>query len=226
MKKLILITLLLLITGCTTKVELDGEITEIKYNDTIILEDEYQNIKDMLNTSFSGKASDNLKDTLIIKTKSHLYAYKLSDNYISYDGKIAENNKLNKYLTKLENTYTNKNFFDIKYIKNYNVSDNDLNINLDKTSNYIIIKANKPIKDFKINAIDYENKNNYQDVDLLYEKDKIANQTIVIRKSIDYEKPDIRISFSNQYNYNVSIIPIYNGENLTFNKKYKTKNSN
>ena len=136
------------------------------------------------------------------------------------------NNKLNKYLTKLENTYTNKNFFDIKYIKNYNVSDNDLNINLDKTSNYIIIKANKPIKDFKINAIDYENKNNYQDVDLLYEKDKIANQTIVIRKSIDYEKPDIRISFSNQYNYNVSIIPIYNGENLTFNKEYKTKNSN
>ncbi len=226
MKKLILITLLLLITGCTTKVELDGEITEIKYNDTIILEDEYQNIKDMLNTSFSGKASDNLKDTLIIKTKSHLYAYQLSDNYISYDGKIAENNKLNKYLTKLENTYTNKNFFDIKYIKNYNVSDNDLNINLDKTSNYIIIKANEPIKDFKINAIDYENKNNYQDVDLLYEKNKIANQTIVIRKSIDYEKPDIRISFSNQYNYNVSIIPIYKGENLTFNKEYKTKNSN
>ena len=226
MKKLILITLLLLITGCTTKVELDGEITEIKYNDTIILEDEYQNIKDMLNTSFSGKASDNLKDTLIIKTKSHLYAYQLSDNYISYDGKIAENNKLNKYLTELENTYTNKNFFDIKYIKNYNVSDNDLNINLDKTSNYIIIKANEPIKDFKINAIDYENKNNYQDVDLLYEKDKIANQTIVIRKSIDYEKPDIRISFSNQYNYNVSIIPIYKDENLTFNKEYKTKNSN
>lgn len=226
MKKITLIILLILITGCTTKVELDGAITEIKYNDTIILEDEYQNIKDMLNTSFSGKAKDNLKDTLIIKTKSHLYAYKLSDNYISYDGKIAENNKLNKYLTKLENTYTNKNFFDTQYIKNYNVSDNDLNINLDKTSNYIIIKASEPIKDFKINAIDYEDKNNYQDIDLLYEKNKIANQTIVIRKSIDYEKPDIRISFSNQYNYNVSIIPIYKGENLTFNKEYKTKNSN
>ena len=34
-----------------------------------------------------------------------------------------------------------------------------LNINLDKTSNYLVITANKPIKDFKINAIEYTSQN-------------------------------------------------------------------
>jgi len=61
---------------------------------------------------------------------------------------------------------------------------------------------------------------------LLYEEKLISNQTIAIRKSISYNEPDIRISFSNEYGYNISIIPIYENGKLKFDTNYKMKSSN
>ena len=40
MKKILLILIIITLTGCTTKVEIEGEITEIKYNDITIREND------------------------------------------------------------------------------------------------------------------------------------------------------------------------------------------
>lgn len=226
MKKILLLTIIILtLTGCTTKVKLEGKITEIKYNDVTILEEDYNNIKKLLNTSFSNNKGKNLENELTIKTQKDIYYYKVSDEQISYNGKYAENKKLGKYLKTLQEKYYNTKFYDINYEKNYKKNADDININLDKTSNYIIIKIKGQIKNFKINEIEYKD-NTYKDIDLLYEEKLISNQTIAIRKSINIENPDIRISFSNPYNYNISIIPTYQDGKIKFKKNYEMKNSN
>ncbi len=203
--------------------KMKGEITEIKYNDVTILEDEYDNIKDLINTKFSNE-KHKIDGDLTIKTTEDIYYFKVSDKYLGYNGKYAENKKIGPYLKQLKEKYHNTDFYDINYEENYINAENDLNINLDKTSNYIVIKLNGMIKDFKINEIEYED-DTYKDIDLLYEKDEIDNQAITIRKSVNYGKPDIRISFSNPYNYRVSIIPIYEDEEIKFDTKYEMKDS-
>ncbi|MCI9110694.1 MAG: hypothetical protein HFH47_02640 [Bacilli bacterium] len=225
MRKILLILLILTLTGCTTKINLDGEITEIKYGDITIQSKDYKNIKKLLNTKFNNTLKKDLKNQLTIKTKKDIYYYKISDNYVCYEGKCAENKKLGKYLKKLKEKYYDTKFYDISYDNTHEKNDNDINIALDKTSNYILIKIKNQIKKFKINEIEY-NENTYKDIDLLYEEKLISNQTIAIRKSISYTEPDIRISFSNEYGYNISIIPIYENGKLKFDTNYKMKSSN
>jgi len=204
MKKILLILIILTLTGCTTKVNLEGEITEIKYNDITIQKNDYKNVKNLLNKEFKNSLNKNLKNQLTIKTKKDIYYYKISDNYVCYEGKCTENKKLGKYLDTLKNKYLDTKFYDISYDNTHEKNDDDINISLDKTSNYIIIKIKNQIKDFRINEIEYKD-NTYKDIDLLYEEKLISNQTIAIRKSISYNEPDIRISFSNEYGYNISI---------------------
>lgn len=223
MKKILLIIIIFTLTGCTSEIKLDGKITEIKYNDTKILKNDYNEIKKMLNTKFKN-GNEQTPNNLTIKTTKDIYYFKISDTHLQYNNKYAKNNKLNKYLNELKNKYYNTKFYDIKYEKTFDEDKNNININLDKTSNYIIITFKDTIKDFKINEIEYKNKK-YKDIDLLYEKDIIDGQTVIIRKSININKPDIRISFSNQYNYNVSIIPAYKDEEIKFEKTYQMKNS-
>ncbi|MCI9084755.1 MAG: hypothetical protein HFH46_03995 [Bacilli bacterium] len=223
MKKILLIIIIFTLTGCTSEIKLDGKITEIKYNDTKILKNDYNEIKKMLNIKFKN-GNEQTPNNLTIKTTKDIYYFKISDTHLQYNNKYAKNNKLNKYLNELKSKYYNTKFYDIKYEKIFDKDKNNININLDKTSNYIIITFKDTIKDFKINEIEYKNKK-YKDIDLLYEKDIIDGQTVIIRKSININKPDIRISFSNQYNYNVSIIPAYKDEEIKFEKTYQMKNS-
>lgn len=225
MKKILLILIILTLTGCTTKVNLEGEITEIKYNDIAIQKEDYETVKKMLTTEFQNNKNKNLQNELTIKTKKDIYYYKISDDYICYEGKCAENKKLGKYLDTLKDKYYDTKFYDISYDNNHEKNDDDININIDKTSNYIIIKIKNQIKDFKINEIEYKD-DTYKDIDLLYEEKLISNQNIAIRKSISYNEPDIRISFSNPYGYNISIIPIYENGELKFDTNYTMKNTN
>lgn len=224
MKKILLILIILTLTGCSTTTKLEGKITEIKYNDITIQKNDYNNVKKMLNTKFKNEKKKDLKNDLIIKTKKDIYYYKVSDDYISNNGKYARNDKLGKYLEELKSKYYNNKFYNISYDKNHEKNDDNININLDKTSNYIIITIKNQIKNFKINEIEYQ-ENTYKDVDLLYEEKLISNQTIAIRKSISYSEPNIRISFSNEYDYNVSIIPMYENGEIKFETNYKMKNS-
>lgn len=212
MKKILLVLCLILITGCTQKIEIEGTITEIKYNDITIQKEEYANIKKLIDTDFKTKSQNKLENTLAIKTKKNIYYYTVSDQYLEYNGYQTPNHKLGIYLTKLINKYENLDFYEIDYIKNAELNDDNLNILLDKTSNYIIIKFHEQVTNFKINALENQN-NQYQDVDLLYHEEIINSKQIVIRKSINYNEPDIRISFENEYNYVISIIPTFTKNN-------------
>lgn len=224
MKKLIIFILILCLTGCSYKIDLHDEITEIKYNDLTIIKEDYNNIKKLINNKYyNNKPDEKFTDKLTIKTTKNLYSFNLSDNYISINNYYSKNTKLNNYLKKLEDKYQNKDFYEISYQKNNNQNNqNNEVVKLDNTSNQIIINFNEKIKNFKINQINYTN-NKYEDIDLLYSKENI-NDKVIIGKTISYDNPDIRISFTNKYNYEVSIIPTYNNQNkVIFKTTYKHK---
>ena len=96
-------------------------------------------------------------------------------------------------------------------MKNYEANRDDQTVLLDKTSNYIVINFGEKVSNLKINEIEVEN-DKFTDVDLLYSEDNVNESKVIIRKSINYENPDIKISFENKYNYVVSIIPTYNSD--------------
>lgn len=213
MRKLIVFLFVLLLTGCGVKPNIEGEISEIKYNDTYIVSSDYNKIKNMVSNHTYLNGEEELKNSLVIKTDKDIYSFKLSDDFISYNGKMTKDSEINKYLQDLTKKYQDRDFYEINYVKDFEDGDNEI-ISLDKTSNYIVIKLSKKVTNFKINEI-LNDGDDYSDVDLLYSKESV-NKDVIIRKSIDYKEPDIRISFTNEYGFRFSIIPRYNDDKLEF----------
>ena len=211
MRKIIILLIPFLLFGCSKTLDIHGEITEIKYNNVLINEDDFDDIKKLINNTYEKDEKKDLANKLTIKTTNDIYYFSLSDDELKYDGKVADNTELNTYLQDLTKKYTNKDFYTIDYMKNYEANSDDQTVLLDKTSNYIVINFGKKVTNFKINEIEEEN-DKYMDVDLIYSQNDVNESKIIIRKSVNYETPDIRISFENKYNYVVSIIPTYNSE--------------
>lgn len=227
MKKIIIIiTLTLLLTGCT-KLNINNSINSITYNNHTIDETDYGNILDYLNGAsfYCGKKQGYNDHTLVINTNEEIFNFHLSNNY------YMEYQKDNKYcytknkevvknlitmLDNLINKYTNINLYTINYIKNYEESEKDFNIRLDKSNDYIVINTNETVSNLKINEIEY-NDDKYEEINLIYNEELIDKNNIVIRKNL-MNRPNIKINFINNYGYVVSIIPTANDNNeITFN---------
>ena len=215
MNKLLIFLCIFLICGCQKSLEINGKITEIKYNDVLIAESDFESIEKLINKSYDKNEEKDLANKLTIKTNKDIYYFSLSDDEIKYGGKVAKNTELNNYLRDLTDKYTNMNFYTIDYMKNYEANSDEKSILLDKTSNYIIINFGKKVMNFKINEIEEEN-GKFSDIDLLYSMDSVNEGKVIIRKSIDMSIPDIRISFENEYGYSISIIPIYDDGKVQF----------
>lgn len=215
MKKLLILLCIFLICGCQKSLEINGKITEIKYNDVLIAESDFESIEKLINKSYDKNEEKDLANKLTIKTNKDIYYFSLSDDEIKYGGKVAKNTELNNYLRDLTDKYTNMNFYTIDYMKNYEANSDEKSILLDKTSNYIIINFGEKVMNFKINEIEEEN-GKFSDIDLLYSMGSVNEGKVIIRKSIDMSIPDIRISFENEYGYSISIIPIYDDGKVQF----------
>ena len=213
MRKLIIFLFVLLFTGCGVKPNIEGNILEVKYNNIYLVSSDYNKVKDMVSNHTYLNEEKKLQNSLIIKTDKDIYNFKLADDYISYNGKMTKDSKINKYLQDLTKKYQDRDFYEINYVKDFDKANSEI-ISLDKTSNYIIIKLNRKVTNFKINEISSSG-DDFNDVDLLYSKENV-NKEVIIRKSIDYKVPDIRISFTNEYGFRFSIIPRYNDDRLEF----------
>ena len=214
MRKLIFLFIFLCLCGCSKNLEIKGKITEIKYNDVLINSKDYDKIIDLINVDYNKNEDKDLVNKLTIKTTKDIYYFSLDNENIKYGDKSSKNDKLNTYLQDLTKKYTDKDFFTIDYMKNYESNNDDDTILLDKTSNYIVINFGKKVSNLKINEIEINN-DKYTDIDLLYTLKDVGDK-VIIRKTIDYDNPDIRISFKNEYGYTFSIIPFYDDEKLEF----------
>lgn len=222
MRRIIILLCIFLLCGCSKSLDINGDITEIKYNDIYINKNDFKKVRNLINKSYDKKEEKDLSNKLTIKTNEDIYYFSLNDNEIKYDGKVAKNKELNNFLQKLTDKYTNKDFYTIDYMKNYEANSDEKTVLLDKTSNYIVINFGKKVINFKINEIEIED-DKFTDIDLLYSADNVNEGKVIIRKSINMDVPDIRISFENEYGYNISIIPVYSDDKVEFKTEFKTK---
>ena len=101
MKKLLILLCIFLICGCQKSLEINGKITEIKYNDVLIAESDFESIEKLINKSYDKNEEKDLANKLTIKTNKDIYYFSLSDDEIKYGGKVAKNTELNNYLRDL-----------------------------------------------------------------------------------------------------------------------------
>lgn len=221
MKKIIFsIIFLLLISGCKQKFQIENDIININYNKYSLEPDDYQQVIDSLSElTFSCVKNKKYNNSIFsISTTDRVINFNLSTNYYM---EYQENNKycytkesekvknLFFLLNGLVDKYTNTNFYVIEYVNNYSEDNKDINIRLDKSDEYVIIDTNEQITNFKINEIEFKD-DYYEEINLLYQKDIIGPNRIVIRYSIE-ELPNYKISFTNKYGYTFNIIPTYDG---------------
>lgn len=218
--KRFLFILIILISGCSKDYRLNiDNIQTISYDNINLIESDFELIKEKIN-----KLNFKIKDVnktygkiLKIVSNENIYDFNISDNTIYYE----ENNKtyvsnnikaLTNILDEIKTKYTDTSFFKVSY----DTCDN-ANVKIDNSSKCLIIETSKILYNFKINSItmieDY-----LEETGLLYEKEEVKNNKITIRVDV-LDKANIKISFDTKYDYNISILPIYNtyDDNLILN---------
>lgn len=229
MKKIVIILTLLLITGCKQKLNINEEIININYNEYNIQQNDYSSILKTLNEiNFScGKDRRYNGNLLSVSTTNSVINFTISDDYyivFPQDNKYCYSKEekvknLVFLLNGIIKRYTSDDFYNIRFMYDYIESDDETNIRLDKSNQYVIIKLDEPITSLKINEIEFKD-NHYEEINLIYQKEKLNQNTIVIRKEIN-ELPNYKISFVNKYGYTFHIIPIYDG--ITGNIAFETE---
>jgi len=219
--KIILLVLILLISGCSNSLTLNiNNVQSINYNNINLIEDDFNEIVNKINLlEFKEEdIRDVMSNELKIVTNEKIYNFKLSKDIIYYedDNKtyISENNNLDDILNDIELKYTDFSFIEINYDK-CNIKDNSTLIKIDNTTNCLILKTSKILYNFKINSVMSINEEIVENA-LLYQKDEIKSNEVFIKLNI-LGNPKTKISFETEYGYIISILPVYNENNLELN---------
>lgn len=225
MRKILWIICLLLITGCNKENIIVDKPLSIVYNTINIVENDYNWIIDKLNNlEFNCGKSKNISGNLLsVTTNYKIYKFHISSNYYMefkkndkycYTKDTEKVNDLLNNLEKLNQKYRDITFYNIRTEQNYDDKEKDIIIKLDRENDFTIINSIYPLNNFKINEIEYDNENqSYTETDLIYSNDILeTNNDIIIRKQI-LHNPNFKISFTTQYNYLVTILPILNENN-------------
>ena len=224
MKKVWLLIVILLFTGCTKHNIIINDVIAITYNDNSIVNEDFTEIIDDISKIdfYCGKqTNNNYTNTLTITTNQNLYKFDISNNYYmeyqdndkychTKDTKKVEElvNKMNNLIDK----YSNISYFTIRSELDYEAKPEETFVKLDKSNNYIIINSIYPLYDFKINQVEKDS-TDFKEISLLYSAESIdKKRNIIIRKEV-LDNPDFKISFRNQYNYFVTILPFTNDNN-------------
>lgn len=222
MKKLLILIIPILLCGCSKNITLNinnSNISNIIYDNTVILNNDYETIINQINNkTFYELFDNNISGTkLEIETNEYFYNFELVSNFLIY---TVDNNRyftstdnLNDYLKKTVNKYNDDNFFTVEIINNYDINNSDYLITVDNSSTYIILYSNLNIHDLQVKKInsDYVNSNLYNTINSIE-----SNKTICININ---NPNDILITFLTPYNYEVNIT--YNDG---FIKKIESKN--
>lgn len=230
MKKLIaLIITAFLLTGCTSKMDINiSNVRNIKYNSLTLIEvDHYTIISNLNNLTLTTEPiSAEYNDKLIVTTEDDIHIFDISNKSIKYrrNGKdyYTDDISIMSQLNSIEINYMDDNFYDIAQVNNYDKSDTDLYLRLDNGDNYYVINTKNPLYNFKINQIievvDKLDRPVFNEINLLYENKQLTDSHIVIRSS-----DNIKITFTNKYNFETTIIPLNTEEGTHFNKTYRQK---
>jgi len=229
MKPLIIIIILLSITGCGQKLTINSEIINMNYYNYQIQTEDYSEIINTIeeSTFYCDKKKNNYNNFLTISTTNSIITFSiLGENKLEYhqNNKYCyseEGEKLISLLNSITQKYTSDQFYTAQFIENYEENNEDLNIRLDKSSEYVVISLNEYISDFRINEVEIKD-NNFEEINLIYSQQSISQNTIVIRKEIT-SFPTFKITFTNKYGYTFNIIPIYNDitKQVEFNSEIK-----
>lgn len=229
--------LLCLLVGCnqTTLTIKKEELQEIKYGELTLLKKEHDTISEYFQElKFKkGELKEKDLDLLTIVTNNERYQIHITENhhfyyekdektYYSKDQSIED---FVNYLEKLKKTYLREDFYQIEEVSQYQSGNNDLLIKLDSSDHYLILTSEFTLTNFRIHKIEKEG-DDYEDIDLIYQNELIEQgHRIVIRTQTAVENSMIRITFTTPYQYEVSIIPIYDRETkeITFQKEFKAK---
>ena len=229
MKKILILILLIFITGCSSKLNINNEINSIKYNNNNIYYQDYDTIINDLNSiKWNCVKNDNNynESNLIINTKDSIINFYFSNNYYmeyknnnkycyTKNKKVVK--KLKNNLDNLINKYKNTNFIELELVDNYDYDEKEAIIKLNKSNSYLVLDVNEDIYNFKIHQIE-KNNGAIQEIDLLYDSEFI-DKKILIR--IDKNNiNNYKINFKNN-NYDFEIFLNYNENVFTYEIKTK-----
>ena len=224
MKKILILLLIILFSGCTKQNIIINDVLSITYNDNKIVENDYADIIESISKIdfYCGKQrDDDFNNTITITTNKDIYKFNVSNNY--YMEYLNNNNycytknsdkvkELSESLKKTIEKYNDISYFTIRNEKGYTVEQDATFVKLDKGNNYIIVNSIYPLYEFKINQIEIKNEE-IKEISLLYSAEVIdKKRNIIIRKEV-MKNSDFMITFKNQYGYTVNIVPIINDNN-------------
>ena len=68
MRKIIVLLVIFLLAGCSSTLDINGKITEIKYNDILINKEDFNEVKKLINNTYEKEEEKDLANKLTIKT--------------------------------------------------------------------------------------------------------------------------------------------------------------